>query len=343
MSFKDLNSLADEIIFDELLLDSSTLIVNAQDKSSFFGGVTSYLKSLYDPEKPISSIMSFMGPGLLLRAGFPWVAVIYELMSALGFDWKSLWYKLGTSIAGIVKEAKTSGATVDEISPQIDDAIETHVSNGFTGDMDADKVKDILGKGLVSENSTTLSLTSFGADIQYNLIKQASVKSKLIKWLISKLSWLVKTALISLGIVGAGAVVSGLAGGAKPLGGLVDGSGSETPSTPEQPNIPLSTKAPRELFTFNRNDLSSVWIEAGDINNISNEIMTWILSAYPQLDSKKDKIQSSSGFQDILKKFNDRNRLASGTGLLAVPRPYQRRIDIVNSIISPFTKENSSS
>lgn len=349
MDYKNLHSLADQIILEELLLDNYSIVVNAQD-SSFTGNVVAYVKSLYDPEKPYSSILSFMGPALLYATGFKWMALIYELMEALGFDWKTLWHRLGETIVNIVKGSNSSESSPEDIGPQIDKAVEEHVSDGFSGEVNTVKVQSILTKGLssvseglVSENNQVLVLKAFGNDLSHNFIKQASIKSKLTMWLVKKLGFILKTALIGVGLAGAGAVVSGIAGGAKPLSSITNGGEPEIPSTPEQPKIPLSTKAPRELFTFNRNDLSSVWIEPGDINNISNELMTWILSAYPQLNDQKDKIQSSSTFQNIIQKFIERNRLANGTGLLAVPRPYQRRIDIVNAIILPFTKENPNS
>lgn len=325
MSNANLHILADRFIFEDLLIS------NAQD-NSFIGSITSYVKLLYDPERPYSSILSFIGPGLLFKAGFPWVAVIYELMDALGFDWKGLWHSLGQGIINLVKSKSASDENIDRL-------VDEKVNDNFNGEMDADKVKDILSKGLKTESNIVINLSSFGSDIQDNFIKRASVKSKLTSWLVKKLGWLLKAVLISLGLAGGAAIVSGISGGAKPL--AMNNTENKDNTTPDQPKIPLSTKAPRELFTYNRNDLSSVWIETGDIHSISNEIMTWILAAYPQLSDKKEEIQSSTGFQDILKKFNDRNRLAAGTGLIAVPRPFTKRIDIVNTIINTLEDANT--
>lgn len=329
-----LEYLADSLIIEALAKDD--LIAIAQEGGlvqSVAQGVKDYVSSQFDKNKPIASVVSFMGPGLLWSMNFKWMSVLYTLAEALGFDWRSFWSAVGRGIAMFVKTIIGSDEQVpeDEVSNTVNSTVQNAFMKSFTGEADMSKLLDLAKHKFANNMSEALEIKAMALRLEKNpkIVKEASIKSKLSSFFIRTISWLVKTALISLGFISA-------AGAGK---ALVDHE-SPTESAEQAPSLKVAPNAPAWMFSAHSNDMSNVWIERGDINEIQNILKSWILAVYPQLNTRINDIENSSSFQNMVNKFKTRNRLAGGLGLISIPRPYQRKSDIVTEIVNQYLKES---
>jgi len=336
----DLDYLADSLIIEALAKDN--LIVFAQEGgviNSVANGIKDYVSELYDPNRPIASVVSFIGPGLLWKLGFPWMSVLYTATDALGFDWKSFWSEVGKGIAEFVrtiKNTKDSGEEPDESGEQINDVVSAAFQSSFTGEVDKDKLIDAAKKyKFATRMSDALEIKAVAIRLQKNpdLIKNAGVlsifKGKLAKFFIRTISWTIKTALISLGLFSGAGAAKGLFGG-------------EAQENDPIYSLKVSPNASPDIFTVHPNDMSRVWIERGNIESIGDIIKSWIVSVYPDYFNTSEKInelETSSSFRSMVNAFTQRNRLASGLGMISVPRPYQRKADIVATVVSGYLHE----
>ena len=334
-----LEYLADSLFIEALAKNDSMIVLAQQDIiGSVAESVKNYVSDIYDPNRKLASIMAFIGPGLLWKLNFPWLSVLYTVAEALGFDWKSFWSDVGRGIVRFVRAIISSGtkAAPDEMNTQVNDVVSTSFNNNFTGEIDKTKLMNIaLQNKLGADISNAMELKVFALEFRKNknLIKTAQaslLRGKLARFFIKTITWLVKTALISLGFGSAAAAVSGLLG--------VNREPSEDNDSLNA--LEVSPNAPGEMFEVHPNDMSRVWIERGDINSIDGLLKNWIVSIYPQLNDKIDEVASSSGYRSMLAKFRERNSLAMGLGMLSIPRPYQRKADIVSEIVSQYLREH---
>ena len=328
-----LEYLATTLIIEALAKDDIT--ITAQDIiGSVSSGVKEYVESQFDKERPVASITAFLGSGLLWSMGFKWMSVLYTVAEALGFDWKAFWGVVGKDITDFVRDIISSGKKSSEAdaTAKINGVVSDAFINNFTGGIDKEKLIGIVRqRNFGSDLNNAVELKTIAIKNNQNFIKQAGVlnifKGKLARFFIRTISWLIKTALISLGFVSATGAVKGLIG-YKP-------SDEDNKNSPIY-NLKVSTDVPEYIFTAHPNDLSNVWIERGDINNIRDIIKSWILLVYPQLQSKINDIANSSSFSSMVDKFNQRNRLAAGLDLISIPRPYQKKSEIVSEIVNGY-------
>lgn len=347
-----LEYIADSLIIEKLASNGSIIVI-AQDgggiMSSIASNIKEYVFSMFDKHHPISSIMSFLGEGILFKLGFPWMAVLYTVAGALGFDWKGFWSKVGQGITTFVKTILASGKPADEseTASAVNDTVSSSFNSSFTGQVDKEKLLEIAKNGkFASDNAIEMKKLAIEYSRTKTFKKVAGITSKIAAFFIKIISWVVKTALISLGFVSVAGAVRGFLGikpdnSNAPLSG--NPSSNENTSSTSQPirSLKISPSAPQEIFTVHPNDMSSVWMEHGDINNIDHLLISWVLATYPQLKDYADKIKSSSNFQTIVSRFEDRNKLSSGTGMISIPRPYQRIADIVSPIVNGFLAQNN--
>lgn len=349
----NLEYLADITILNSLAKDSP-LVAFAQDAGimgSVESGVKSYIAEHFDRNKPIASLTALFGSGLLYSLGFKWMSVLYMLAEALGFNWVSLWSAVGNGISEFAKDIIGSKhkATQAEASSKVNAIVSSAVQDSFSGEPDTQKLTELANQKLFSRNMQEAhELKALATQLELNpkLTKEAgaaSTKWKLGRFFIRTISFLAKTALISCGFVVAAGAISGLVGNKSP-----NSDANKQDRSAKIFKLQVSPSVSPNIFNIHQNDMQSVWIESGEISNIDAILKSWILNTYPQLASRYSDIQSSSAYSTVVAAFNKRNRLAAGLGMFSVPRPYQRKADVVSAIVNgylesePWEKEQQS-
>jgi hypothetical protein len=322
--------ISDEIYFSSYINNGKIISISQSEGilSSLGNIVKNYVSSIYDKEHPYSSILSFLGSGMLFSLGLPKLSILYELAEALGFDWKSFWSNLGNAIISFTKSS--SNPTEQEIASNVNSIVDSSLKSSFSGNVDKSKLSSII-----KSSETATELRKLAEDVYKNrFIKTAGIAStliaKLYKFFSKIISFVVKSALMSTVFETGRGITTNLLGIKTPQSKPQDFSNAPIYKLQVSPTVS------EDIFESHRNDLSNVWIEHGDINDIENIISSWILSTYPQLNKDIDKIKSSNTFQSIVNQFKDRNKLASGLGIFSIPRPYEKKIDIVSKIVNDY-------
>lgn len=319
--------------------DASGILSNVEE------AVVNYAKSQWDGKHSVSSLINLFGPSLLFRVS-PILGLVYELTEAFGFDWRGLIEAVGRDIENLI----TPDSSKDQISSAVNSSVQSNFSHFFTGDGDLDKVKELAPQVMpLLSTGSTQNLQQ--AIKKYALIKQSSFLSRLAQIIAPKfagfwgkvLSFIITTIVLNL----MGGTARGLMGDTKGIPSSSDsGSGSDFASSKErQPlySIPLAENLPSELTDFHQNDLTTFWMLHGDVDQIQDYLINWILTAYPSLQDQKEQIINSSAFIETENNFHSRNQYANGTGLITVPRPFQRILDIVNYIVNEYLKSHPQS
>lgn len=314
-------------------------------------GIKEHVLSKWNADKPLASVVAFIGPGLLFKLGFPWLSVAYEVADALGFDWVGFWDSIKNSVMSIVKSnISLSGPkpSEEDMHKQLAEATDESLKKNIHEDrINEEKLAEIAkkSKGTAmppSTGSTTISYLIKQAGLFGSAARSRGVLSGIFRKIIP---WVITRALISLGFVVAGGAARGAAGITP--GTETDKSDGST-NTDQVQNAPktraaltdlqVSPSADPELFEFNKNDAGSVWIENGNINSIKNYMLSWINSAYPQLSKEQNAIAGSQGFIQVENMFRARNKMATGLQIYSVPKPFQRKIDIISYILETYLK-----
>jgi hypothetical protein len=346
-----------EYIIDSLVMSSfvgdGSLHKFAQEgiMSSLAGGIKNYVKSLYNPAEPIASVAAFIGPGLLFKMGFPLIGVFYEVAEALGFNWIGFWHTVGEDVVEFLKAITSSGQkpSEDVFSGKIDSIVQSAAGEHFQGQPDMSKLTNLIKQKFAKRDIKDVAILKAFA-IQYlkdnSIVKNAglgSITAKLSRFFIRAIKWIMKTALLSLGFAAGGGALSTLING--PEGpNKEEGSSSSYEggggSSSQMAAIPFAPVNSPDLLTWHKNDLHGLWMERGDANQVQSTLLSWVLSAYPQLNQYESELQNSNAFREMTSRFAARNSMAAGLDIFSVPKPYQRKLDIVNQIVGGFLAEH---
>jgi hypothetical protein len=330
-------------------MTSAELIKEAGMVDTIVGKIKSEVASAYDPSRPVESVLSFVGPGVLWKLGFPWLAVIYEIMGALGFSWKDFWEKVKDELKSLLTSAKDK--TVDK--SQIESIVHNSVSSSFSGTPDNEKLQDLAkkyspsagGENMANDFNINASINEcvqirkFAIQNQFanEIYRKRNIKTAgLLSMIglkgggfITKLVvWVISAILISAGFKVAGAALSGAVesvSGDKPTDSNI------LPASVRDRSIQVSENVDPSLLQRHPNTINSIWIENFSINDIDNKLISWTLNAYPQLRGHEQEILGNSVFQQIVNLFEQRNKMATNLEIISVPKPYERKIDIVNT------------
>lgn len=337
----NLSYLADCLIIEAYLKEEG-LEATAQ-LSGLMGSIGDYLKSQFNGEHPVASILSFLGSGMLWGIS-PKLSILYSLAQAFGVNFEGLWESLGGVIEKVIGFKKQNGEAMPASDAEsiIEQGAKSALQSNM-GEMDEEKVNEIAQKaGLVkTQHFKDARIKKFAKEIKIAGIFGRS-RSGFMGLFWRVIVWLLKTSLISLGFMGAAGAARHFFGADKPK--EESESNTNQPASFQQTVSPLLRKLPVSsnspgLFSEHRNDMYSVWLEKADINDIDDTLMSWVVAAYPALATMKDKIEETSTFQSMVRLFQQRNARSSGVGMVAVPPPFQRKIDVVRPIVSGFLNE----
>lgn len=346
----NLEYLADCVFIEALYELDDPFVKKAQSvMANVANGIKEHVMSMFDKDRPIASIMAFLGPGILWKLGLPWwLTVAYEVADVLGFDWIGFWDGVKNNIGEFLSTFihSENKPSEQEMSNKVNAAVNNAAQSNIGGDdIDQEKLKSIISKhpdiinNIKSANEIRSFMHKYKDGGNYIVKEAGSFKFKLIGFFTKLISWIVKTALVSLGFAAAGGAVSSLIGKSpKDQEGRPE---QEKESTSQfMQSLSLSPNTPRDFFTNHPNDTSDVWIEKSSIDNIERTLLKWIASAYPQMKQYIPNIYRSNSFRSMISKFKNRNELATGLDILAIPRPYTRKIDIIYDIVKGFVNEN---
>jgi len=311
----------------------------AQEQTDVMARIEEAAKGIYDKDHPVESILAFIGPGLLWNLGFPWVAVIYEIAAALGFDWSHFFTSIKDKIKPILEHmVETKSGDTSHVSSVVQSA----AAEAFSDHINPDKVEEVVNKYGTLDNMLYLKkfAQKYAADQGlkdiivkfFTSIGGNRMRKGILGFIVRLFSWMLSAVLISLGF----ALVGGLASkiiGTKDKKEKTEKSDkavavSETEHLPTT-ELKLNHQASPELFTTTFNDDKHSWLLQHNINQLHDLLIKWAQELYPQLQDK-NAFDTTSSFQHTFQMFKDHNKNAE-MDLIVVPPPFTSIKSIVDS------------
>lgn len=317
-------------------LKQSSIKKEALDLSGLTSTIVNHVKSIYNPEKPVGSMLDFVGPSVLFRVGGWKLMILYELFGALGFDWTNFFESIKNLISELFQSSK-EGKTITEedLNKSIQDKIQSHLSD----DADLEKLKQIEEKAnkLAGRDKDLIMKLAYGRNYSSMF---SSRRNNLTGLFVRVFAWLITTVLLAFGIKIGEA-------GAKYLMKNKENSQTEESDIKQLPvnnpnaKLTINPNINSEYLTVHTNNDSSIWFEPFSISNIENELVDWTIDIYPQLKGKESLIKSSSLFNKVVNLFKSRNKNTESVGVVAVPKMFKKKIDIVNSFAAEISQSIS--
>jgi len=259
---------------------------------------------------PVATIIDFFLKGML---PFP-LSAIWTIAEALGWDSQGFIASIGSSLTSAVD---TDEKQVD--FSKVDNAVSQSFNQNISGAEDEEKLEQVK----VSSRDVYL-MSSFvknsGALGKAGLSVIRPFKDKIFKFLMSSLSWIIKTAFKALGFSAVGAAISKTVGKDKDTKIEVDPNVAQ--KLVKSPNIPS------ELTAYHKNDDSNIWIQQGlTLSNLEEQLIKWAKIIYPFLTN--DAINKSSKFRNTISLIKSSNK--SSSSFLVIPQPFESILDIIDS------------
>lgn len=297
---------------------------------------------------PIQAVLSFLVPGMLYMFGFKWIAVVYELVAALGFDWDHFFSSLREKLSALFSSSDSNQASdAPTIPTNVSEADITAIvsqcaQEAFGGQVKPEAVAEVVDKyGSLEDMLFIKKLAQKSKDplimqkIEQLLSSSTGGKMRkgVLGFIIRLLSWLVSAALIAAGFAIGGSVVSALIGTHKKPG--------ETATDPAKPapeaksladekgvKLLLNPEASADLSTETFNDAEHQWMLNQNINGIKEQLISWAQELYPQLKDPA-AFDASPKFTDTLRMFQERNKNPA-IDVVVVPPPFTSPKSIVD-------------
>lgn len=341
MRKSDLHFINDTLKMQRLFYEPSMHKTAQDGMSEIMSKIEGAVGKIYDPDKPVESVLAFLGPGILWMFGFRWMAVIYEVAAALGFNWNEAFNSIKEKLRPMLN-SMTEGEKKD--TEDVKRIVEESVNTAFSGQANPEQLQE------VAEKYSSINNLFFIKKLAYHYEKSPFPKEQIEKFLnsivgnrmrkgvlgfiITVLSWIISAVLISAGFGLIGTTASKILGinrKEKSEQGQPNQTDKPAVSKTPQTNIELhpDPNADPSYSTITYNDDNHVWLMNININEIKNSLIKWAQEIYPQLDDL-NAFNASSAFNNTLKMFQNRNKTSQQVDIIAVPTFHSIR-EIVDS------------
>lgn len=336
---------------ESLLIESierqNSFYKKAFDLSSISSSVESAVKSQIDTSSPgamAETLARFLVPGILFKIN-PVLGILDTAASFVHLDLVSLFDRF----IQYIKPKVEAGEKIDpDAITQIGRSLAGSSSDSEESESFASLLIEIKKKGYGYYGSTTPTIPFFGGEGSWltkifgDLFKMRA-KNK-AKWLIvGFVTWLIKTSLLSLGLLAVGAAVKGLIQPSHTTAPSAD-SGKTNPSPQSGDNVPAvyqetsnSPSAPLDprLHPSGRGEdqhvndgKTSIWAIPLVGGSLYETLCAWVEDIYPDFN---DEIETVA-LTNMMNEFKSANPTVS-TKQMVVPAKYKSRKEIVDKLL----------
>jgi hypothetical protein len=152
-------------------------------------------------------------------------------------------------------------------------------------------------------------------------------------FIVGLLGWLLKRALLSVGLLAAGGAVMGLmgrqpGGQGQPAAQPAQGHPTPAPATPAGVQMPRSTGAGSIVMRLNPSD---IWIEPLNGKPPHEVIKDWAIQSYPDLVQYRDIIDSVPMFRTAVQRVT--RDWTRGKDVIEMPPEFKKKDDVLNMFV----------
>ncbi len=362
-------------LLESILIESFEREDKGMRKVAFdLGGIASEVSSSVKDQVDVSSpgaaaetLAKFLVPGVLFKIS-PILGVLDVAASFIGLDVVSLFEKLKNYILPKVSAGETiDPSAITNLGKQLagSDADEGNVTVSFSqllGELKKNSAgyRGYRGYPGYGSSSTSPTIPFFGGNNSNWLARifgdlfKARAKGK-ARWLVvGFITWLVKTTLLSAGLLAVGGVIKNMihpsdtpkSTDQNPDHPYVpsEGHGNETQNAVYHPDDATENNAPSKSGIqwkasgrgeeMHVNDATtSIWAVPSQ-GSIQSTLDAWISDIYPDFDGDVD----NAPFYQMVSEFTNANQSNTSTKQLLVPKQYKSRKQVVDKILSQMER-----
>jgi hypothetical protein len=297
--------------------------------ASVFGGED--LKGL-SPENRTSTILKFLAPAFLFRLNpLLWVAYEgFQLLSKFGLidvNLDSIYEKIKSTITPSLESGKSisPGEINDSALSMLGTVVASYNSILFIKQAELDLIK--TADGNIGKAWKDQPLMPNMKNNWFIRLFQLFGKGRCSNIIVGLFVWLIKTALLSAGLLAVGGAASSILGVNKPSEDNYKQEGSgQSPIMIS--NAPKSTGFGSKVYKINPGDL---WLENLYGDSIEDRVLQWAVQSYPQLNQYQDIILRTPSFKTVVSRLSQNYR--SGQQQISIPDPYKKVDDVLSVFI----------
>lgn len=319
----------DTLIVREALLDD-TMIKNAGVLSTIKDAIVGYFDSHNNPEDPVGTVLNFLAPGAISVLIGGWLGPTFGLaMRVLNIDVASILRSVYNGIKDLL------GTNSKISSDQVDNLVYTTIQDTtgepvvVTASFD-EQIKDarFLKLAVIELHNQRVSAE------EMKIIFAANRRAKAIGILGKLLSWIIKVAISSAGLMIAGDAVNKVLGRPNAFDKTIEhGKPVEKPVTPTK--ISTQTKFPVKAGYVDNKRSSGTWSEnyPNNRSGVENMLLSFVKEVYQGLDNLDAIIKSSPGFKATVDEILWFNHAAAGDPILFLPKFFTSKKQLVDHFI----------
>jgi hypothetical protein len=348
MAYGDLQYVTDTFLIERLwseMQKDASLTKEAQlSLGSILDSIGSSVKNFFssqvhgkDEGGVTRTIIDFLAPALFFRI-HPLLGVAVTAAQILGFDLYSIFQKLSGSVKSSLEQGKK--ISPEELNSEAATLIPSFPDDPQPGIDTVQSQTDLLYfvreaecygwlKAADGDFSRTWGKIPFTANKNDNFIIRMFGflgKRRCANIVVGILVWFLKTILLSVGLLGVGAIAVSALG--QTPGEAPKQMGNITPAV-FKPQVPPSTGAGSKIYKINPGDL---WLENLYGDTVEERVLQWTVQSYPDLNQYIDIISRTPSFRNTINKLSQNYK--PGSQQISIPDPYKSRDDVLKDFIS---------
>lgn len=318
----------DTLIVQEALLDDA-MIKRAGILSTIKDTIVNHFQSHANPDDPAGTLLNFLAPGAISMLIGGWLGPTFGLaMRVLNIDVASIL----RSIYNGVKELTNNNKQIS--STQVDDLVNSSIQSSTGQIVQASSFDQQLKDAKFLKLAVIDLHQDRVSEDQLKVVFAYGRRDKTIAILGKLLSWILKVAISSAGLMVAGDAVNKMLGRPNAFDKTIEkGKPVEQPAPAAR--VPTQTKF---LVNPSYNDVqhtSGSWIEnfPNTQSGVENMLLTFVKEVYKGLDGLDSVIKSSPGFKATVDEILWFNHSAAGDPIVFLPKFFTSKKQVVDHFI----------
>lgn len=315
----------------EIMLSDDELRKKAGITSNIKDSVVNYFENHVDPDDKVGSFLNFILPGTLSMLVGGWLGpTLGFALRVLNIDIAGILSSIYDKIKGLVSDGHSINS--DQIDGAVNAAIQTHSGGEQLGGTAYVEGAKFLKQAVMSYHNETIPEENLKV-----IFAAYGRRGKALGTIGRLLSWIIKTAAVSAGLMVAGDAANKMLGRPNAFDDTIQ-KGKPVEQAPEAPRAPLSkqTKFPvKPGYSDLQHNTSTNWIERypNTESGISSMLVNFAKEVYDGLDGAESAIMASPTFKATVDNIAWYNHASAGDPVVFIPRNFTSKKQLVDHFI----------
>jgi hypothetical protein len=334
----ELSFYMDTLIVQEALLDDA-MIKRAGVLNTVKDSIVSYFESHADPNDKVGTLLNFLAPGAISMLIGGWLGPTFGLaMRVLNIDVASVLRSLYNGVKELVSDNKP--VTSSQVDGLVNEVMQSNVGQGVQTASFNQQLRDarLLKLAVIDLHQDRISADELKKVFAYGR------RDKTISILGKLLSWILKVAISSAGLMVAGDAVNKMLGRPNAFDKTIE---KGKPVETSQVAAPAAKVSTQTKFPVNPsyNDVqhtSGSWVEnyPNTQSGVENMLLSFVKEVYKGLDGLDSVIKSTPGFKATVDEILWFNHAAAGDPIVFLPKFFTSKKQLVDHFIDDIAAKS---